>query len=318
MHDLTLQFSLSQADIAFASRSIPPLVRAHRSNADEVFAIVDCCRRPRRPDVAEDKDSSEAIHQQRTKEICAIAENLKKEGYLDRVVYLYEDDPELPLIYRKYLNNIIRSTHEFSGRALAAYLLALEACRSRYLIHYDADIFLYQAPGYDWATQAKDFIAQDNIAVDASPRISPPFAEYKHLVDAPSLKWAKPEFCAKGYWYSNWFSSRCFLIDRQKLFRYLPLVKGNQIELLVRKLLNRSFPWDFERLVSRRLGRAGARRLVLASRQAWIVHPAERTTLYLELLPRIQKSISEGRLPLGQRGQEDIELGAWEEFLKET
>jgi len=328
MHDITLQFNLSQADISFASRSIPPLVEAHRGNADEVFAIVDCCRSRRAAKAAhppiryggvgnagQDRHSLEAQHQQRIKEICAIAEELKNKGYLDRVIYLHENDPALTAIYRRYLNNIIRSTHEFSGRALVAYLLALDACRSRYLIHYDADIFLCQAPGYDWAAQAKDFIAQDPIAVDASPRISPPFAEYRHLPDAPSLKWGKPEFCVKGYWYSTWFSSRCFLIDRQKLFRYLPLVKGSQVELLVRKFLKRSFPWDFERLVSRRMARAGTRRLVLASPEAWIVHPAERSERYLELLPRIQEAIAEGRLPLEQRGQEDIDLGAWEKFF---
>jgi len=318
MHDVTLQFSLNQGDVAFASQSIPPIIQAHRKNVDEVVAIVDCCRPRRGLAASGDRDSRESEHKQRTKEICAIAEELKGRGYLDKIIYLHKDDSVLSLIYRKYLNNLIRETHDFTGTALAAYLLAVEVCNSRYILHYDADIFLYQSADYDWTCQAKHLMIEDPVALDASPRISPPFAEHKHLADAPSLKWAKPESSSRGYWYSTWFSSRCFLMDRERLFPHLPLVKGHLIELLLRRILQRNYPWNFEMLVSKRMGLVGGRRLVLKSQQAWIVHSAKKTSRYLELMPRIQKAILTGQLPLEQRGQENIDLCAWEKFFTET
>jgi hypothetical protein len=318
MHDVTLQFNLNQGDVSFLFQSIPPLVQAHRRNIDEVVAIVDCCRPQSGPVTVGEGDSLESEYRQRTEETCAIARNLKQQGYLDKIIYLHKDDPILSVIYRKYLNNLIRQTHDSTGTALAAYLLALETCGSRYLIHYDADILLYQAPDYDWTVEAKNFMSAEPMAIDVSPRISPPFAEYKHLADAPSVKWGKPEGPGEGYWYSNWFSSRCFLLDRQKLFSYLPLVKGNRIELLARKFLRRNYPWNFEMLLSRRMKLVGGRRLVLKSRQAWILHPKDRDHRYLNVLPRMQKAITEGRLPLEQRGQEGIDICAWEGFLANT
>jgi hypothetical protein len=318
MHDVTLQFNLSQGDISFVSQTIPPLVEAHRRNIDEVIAIVDCCQPPWRRTADPDSDFLESEYKQRTKEICTIAEDLKKKGYLDKIIYLYKNDPMLSVLYRKYLNNIIRQTHESNGKPFVVYLLALEACNTRYLIHYDADIFLYQAPDYDWAIEARCFMEKEPMIIDASPRISPPFAENKHLPDAPSLNWKMPAISIEGGWHSEWFSARCFLIDREKLFYYLPLVKGSQIELLVRKFLHRTYPWAFEILLSKRLRIVKGTRLVLNSEQAWILHPSKRTPRYLELLPRIQKAILQGRLPLEQRGQEDIDVLAWEDFLANT
>jgi hypothetical protein len=107
MHDVTLQFNLSHWDISCASQTIPPLVEAHQRNVDEVIAIVDCCQFLRRHTAVADSDLSEHEYKQRIEAICVIAQDLKKKGYLDKIIYLQKNGPLLSVIYRKYLNNAI-------------------------------------------------------------------------------------------------------------------------------------------------------------------------------------------------------------------
>lgn len=316
MNDITLQINLSPGDIAYARITVPSLVEAHRASVDEKLAIVDCCRPQRTKIVDPDRRFPEPEFSQRVEQICAIAEELKDKGYLDRIVYLHPSDPLLPILSRKYLRNLVHETHDYGACALMAYLAGLEVPTTRYVLHYDADMLLYQASDYDWSVEARYLMDKEPKAVAASPRISPPFGEENDVPDAPSLHEGRLLIPVEGGWRNDWFSTRCYLIDRDKLAGYLPLLQGRTLlEVLLIKYLNRGYPRSPEIMLFRRVGGSGGWRLNLKSEQAWLLHPATKPPRYIELLPQIQNEIRQSRIPVEQRGYANINLSAWEDFL---
>lgn len=316
MPNCTLQINLSPGDVAYAESTVPYLAEAHRDSVDEKLAIVDCCRPQKTKIVDPDQRFPEPGFSQRVEKICAIAESLKVKGYLDRIVYLRPNDPLFPLLSKKYLRNVVKETHDYGACALMSYLAGLEIPTTRYILHYDADMLLYQQPGYDWSVEAQNLMEKEEKAVAASPRTSPPFATEKNMTDAPSLHEGRPFFSVTGGWCNDWFSTRCYLIDQEKLASYLPLLQGRLlIETLAVKYLNRGYPRSPEIMLFKTVGGAGGWRLNLKSEQAWLLHPATKPPRYLELLPLMLKAVQQGKVPREQKGYADINLAAWEEFL---
>ncbi|MBD2521547.1 hypothetical protein [Nostoc sp. FACHB-133] len=316
MHNVTLQINLSPGDINYAHLTVPNLVTAHRTNVDETLAIVDCCRPQKTKIINPSHRFPETEFSQRVEKITLIAEELKAQGYLDRIVYLYPGNSLQPLLSRKYLGNWVNKTHDYGGCALMSYLAAFEATTTRYIIHYDADMLLYQAPNYDWSVEARYLIDQHPKAIAASPRISPPFNKDKNILDAPSIHEGRPLIPVDGGWRNDWFSTRCFFMDNEKLNTYLPLIQGRLlIETLLVKYLNRGYPRSPEIMLFKRIGGAGGWRLNLKSEQAWLLHPATKPPQYIKLLPQIQEFVMKNQVPLEQKGEADINLLAWENFL---
>ncbi|OGW75523.1 MAG: hypothetical protein A2Z72_05810 [Omnitrophica bacterium RBG_13_46_9] len=318
MHEVTLQINLSQGDIPYARLTVPALVGAHRANVDEKIAVVDCCRPQKTQIIDPDRRFPEPEFNIRVKQICTIAEELKKEGYLDRIIYLWPDDPLLKTISRKFMRNIIKETHDCWGIALMQYIVALESCATRYIIHYDGDMLLYQASGYDWSVEAKRLMEKEPLAVAGSPRSSPPFGSEKEELEALK-KCEVPIAPTEGGWLVSWFGTRCILLDLYKFNRYLPLLKGRYvIEVLTRKYLKRSYPPSFELLMFYRIGGCGGRRITLGSRKAWTLHPPYKSDGFLKLLPRILQTVRRGDVPEAQRGRENINLSDWKNFLQDS
>ncbi len=314
MQDITLQINLSPGDIAYAALTVPALVQAHRANVVETVAIVDCCRPSKTKIVDPDQRFPLPVFQQRVEQICAIAETLKTQGWIDQIVYLHPNNDLQPLLAKKYLANWVNQTHDYGGCALMAYLAAFEVISTRYLLHYDADMLLYQALGYDWAVEAVSWLEQSVELVAATPRPSPTSDP-----DALTLQERLPLIPSPGGWRNQWFSTRCYLIDRTKLEHYLPLIRGKfLLETLAVRWLNRGYPRSPELMLFRGIGDRGGWRLNLKSEKAWLLHPVTKPPRYLELLPEIQRSIQLGQVPTSQRGYVDINLDAWEQFLEEA
>src|SRR5205085_4039017 len=229
---------------------------------------------------------------------------------------LRENDPLIKELSAKYLRKLIMRTHDYGGCALMAYLAAFEVVDTKYLLHYDSDMLIHQSEDFDWTIEARELIEEQEKAVAATPRISPPFSKQRGLPDAPSLHEGRPLQTIKGGWRNDWFSTRCFLIDRWKVFNYLPLLKGRMLfETLAVKYLNRGYPRSPEIMMFRRIGGAGGWRLNLQTEKAWLLHPQNKPPLYLELLPEIQSAVKVGQVPEGQRGYSEVNLPEWERFL---
>lgn len=311
MNDTTLQINLSPGDVAYAPLTVPALLAGH-PHVTERLLVVDLCKPQPTRIVDPARRFPEPAYSERVARIAAFADQLLASGQVDRVVTLRPGDALFPVLSRTYLRSWITETHDYGGCALMSYLAAFELCRTRWLLHYDADMLLYQAPGYDWAAPARAVLAARPALVAATPRTCPP-PENDGL---PSLDEGLPhEQIAEG-WTAAWFSTRCGLFDRNRLRSYLPLVSGRLWwDSLLRKLTGRGYPRSPEVLLGHRLGRAGARRLCLRSREAWLIHPADKGPEFLSLLPQILASVRAGSAPAGQHGRNDLQLSAWRDAL---
>ncbi len=207
-------------------------------------------------------------------------------------------------------------THDYGGCANMAYWAGIDAPNTRFVVHYDADICLHLADGFDWALEALRVWEQYPHAVFATPRTSPPGFASTPETDAPSLHEGRPFQRVADGWLNDWFSTRCFLVDRERLAPHLPLMRGPLAwEYRLRRFLDRGYPPGPETLLFRALGRRGLKRLNLADERAWILHPNSKPPAFLALLPQLLEKVSEGRIPDRQRGHTEIDIVAWQEFL---
>ena len=263
MSEIALQINLSPGDVRYAELTVPSLVESHKAHVDEVFVVVDCCRPQQTKIFDPDVRLPLQKFQRGVEQIRALAEGFRASGLIDRIEYIEPQSRLIKDLSKKYLSGIVTETHDYGGCALMSYLAGIELARHRFVIHYDADMLLYQEPGYDWASQGVAFLNNEPLAVAAIPRISPPL----HGEDDPpsNQDWPVVTKVKKGF-RDSWFSTQCFLMDREKLGSYLPLLQGKALlEVLLVKYFKRGYPRSPEAMLSKRLTSAGAWRLNLAS-----------------------------------------------------
>ena len=315
---LTIQVNLSPGDVDYAEVTVPALLKSHENLGAHKLAIVDCCRPQKTRIVDRDRRFPKARFVNRVESIRRIAESFRNGGLFDEVVYLTESDtPLFQHISEKYYGTLLSrgQTHDFGGTAVMSYLAALEFCKTPYLLHYDADMFLYQKPGYDWARNGIDTLSTQQDIVNVVPRRSPPFATGEKG-DAPSLHEGRPFVRRGSGWVNDWFSTRYLLLDMAKLRSTLPLVQGlEHYKLLVYKLLKRRFPRSPEILFFRHFPRRSLFTFNQDSELAWVVHPNNKGAAFLNCLRSVLDCVEAGEFPIRQAGYEDLDLAAWDEYL---
>lgn len=316
-NDVTLQINLSPGDIDYALLTVPILVAANRSEVREVLAVVDCCRPQRTRIVNPDKRFPVSSHSKKVDLIKEIAFELQRAGHVDRIALLKPGDKIINDLSCKYLAGTTKNTHDYGGCGLMSYLAGIELAKSHFVLHYDADMLLFQEADYSWIQEAKWRMGSHRNIIAASPRIAPPFTASGGSSDAPSVHEGRPLEPIDGGWLNDWFSTRCFLLDRNKLRAYLPIVRNSLwIEVLLRKLIHRGYPLSPEIMLFKGPGKMGARRLNLSSPKAWLLHPTTKPATYIELLPEILNAISLGIHPKDQKGKSEIILDAWKKMLQ--
>jgi hypothetical protein len=316
--DITLQINLSAGDVAYARQTVPALVHAHPGVAARL-AVVDCCR-PQRTRIYDPNTRVPAApFAEKVGAIRQLAADLLRAGLLDRVEYLMPGDPRFAALARRYVRPWMTETHDYGGCAFMGYWAALEFPATRFVLHYDADMCLYQELGFDWAAEARRLWDTYPQAVAATPRISPPGFAPTPADDAPSAHEGRPLERVSDGWLNDWFSTRCFLCDRERLAPHLPLVRGlRTLEYRLRRRIDRGYPIGPESLLHLVLGRKGLRRLNLADPRAWLLHPNRKPPAYHAMLPAILSAVQAGRVPDAQRGHSDLDLNAWTTFLAAT
>lgn len=304
--DYTLQINLSPGDVRYAELTVPALAHAH-ADAAERLVVVDVCKPQRTGIVDPEKRFPEPAYSERVHRIRDIADQLQQEGTVDRVEVLAPGAELFDLLSRKYLGGHVRETHDYGGCALMSYLAGFELCRTPWVTHFDADMLLHQSEGFNWVREAQLTIEDNPHIVAAIPRPCPP--EHSDLPSANEL--LPHEKHAQG-WLTTWFSTRCYLFDRRKLERELPLLQGRILwESRLARLLRRGYPRSPEIMLFRRMKAAGKRRLTLRDERAWLLHPVDKGDTFVSLLPAILDRVAAGNYPSAQAGQQDIRTDLW-------
>lgn len=314
--DVTLQINLCAGDAAYAAQTVPLLVRSHAGAAHRLL-VVDCCRPQRTRIYDPDTRMPEPGFSARLARVRELAVQFQRDGLFEEIAWLEPGSTLFAALAKRYTRPWMTETHDYGGCAFMGYWAALDLPRTRFVLHYDADMCLHQAPGFDWAAEALRLWADYPQAVGATPRVSPPGFARVPADDAPSLHEGRPAERVPAGWLNDWFSTRCLLVDRERLAPHLPLVTGRRtVEYFLRRWFDRGYPPGPEALLFLVLGPRGLRRLNLADERAWLLHPNSKPAVFLELLPDLLAAVQAGRVPAAQRGQSDIDLPAWQEFLR--
>lgn len=340
---ITLQINLSAGDLAYLERTVAALVATHRPEVREVLVVADACRPHSTPLLHAASRFPAAEFEARVARLRELCAALQSAGLVDRVVWLQPGAPDLRALNEKYAGLATPRTHDHLGHAFSAYFLGWEAARTRYVAHFDADIILWQQAGFSWLRAAQAALDRDPALLGASLRIAPPPAG-DTMVDiaAPGSGWLPswPLERTPGGWRSPWFSTRCHLIDRERLAAVLPLRPlnpgayrraawldgclapwfergffSNATSRLGRSLRMRipPFPVPPEVLLHEHAQQHGSECFYLDDPRAWFIHPDTKPEIFLRLLPRLLTTAGQrGECPPSQRGVSGIQFAAWE------
>lgn len=344
--DVTLQINLCAGDLAYAERTVSALVATHRPDVREVVIVADACRPQSTPVLHAASLFPPAEFAARVARLRALCAALQSAGVADRVVWLEPDPAALRALNEKYSGIATPRSHDHLGHAFSAYFLGWESVRTRYVAHFDADILLWQQAGFHWLPAAVAALGHDPTLVGVSPRIAPPpDGDEMIQVAASGSGWLPswPLERVAGGWRSPWFSTRCHVIDRQRLAAVLPLrsARGPAAERraatldgwlsplfkaglftrgprrVMRALAARipPFPLPPEVLLHEHAQARGYGCLYLDDPRAWFIHPDTKPEIFLRLLPRLLETAGRrGECPAAQRGVSGVQFAAWETF----
>lgn len=270
-------------------------------------------------------------------ELDAACQTLIDRGIIDRLVKIDYAPNLVKSIYTKYFGaqqalQMLDHTHNWKGSTVYASLYCLEAAKSDYYLHFDADMLLYQDPNYDWISEAirlTDSIPE--IAI-IRPRCGPPHPEGKTF-ESNANNFTVDE---RGFYAHKFFSMRAYLIRRDRfaqlapiplmwkhrplLSRYLAPSLQPLFGKLERKLRGKKGPVkgaiaSFEPMTSRKLEMTDYVRADLAATEAWTIHPARHGVDFIEALPNLIQAIERGQYPLAQAGHYDLILSEWQQII---
>lgn len=297
--DLTVVINIAAGDITYADLTVTSLAKAHRKCAKEIILIVDDTKAQFSDFYDHQKRYHEPNFSQKIQKIKAIAQQLKQDGLVDKVINT--SDFSARNLSKKYSKNLVKATHDFRGAPITAYLVGFEICTTQYLVRYDGDMLLYQ-PNTDWALKGIELLKKYPDCIAVSPQPSPPNQNQKNDLNFDP---------------TYWFSTRCTLFDQFKLINTIPFIQVKYgIELLLRKWLNKTYPPAFETILVQRLKKLNFKNYYLINYDCWLLHPENKNELFINLLPEILSAIKKGNYPIEQANQETLALDIWQKYFK--
>ena len=297
-----LSILVSRIDTRFLLQTVPHIVRACRYPFTRRVLVVDTAplgrRYARRPNIGTPED---------LRRCCA---ELVASGVVDAIAPIDYSPEFRRRMYRKHFAGPMRQTHSSGGYPILGSIFAVEESRSDYLVHFDSDMLLYQAPGFNWISEGIRLMRENPDLLAVLPRSGPP-ADDDRLRQQEET--GEPyDRDPRGLFAFRTFTSRVFLIDRRRFERVLPIRSRLPLIPLLRNYLtsHNTMP-EWEVMVGYRLREVGMIRADLATRQAWTIHPDDRGERFEKALPRIIARVEAGDYPPEQGGRYDLVLDRW-------
>lgn len=350
--EVTLQINLCAGDLAYAELTVPALIATHRADVREVLVIADACRPQATPVLHANTRFPAREFSERIARLRQLCHRWHTEGLVDRVEWIEPSAMWIRSLNARYCGRATAWTHDHLGHAFTAYFAGWECARTRFVLHLDADVIVHQAAGFSWARTAVNLLRSVPGMLAVSPRIAPPRTDSgEEMVDLNQSGngWQKTwSLHAEAHgWRSDWFSTRCHLMDRERLAKLLPL-RGNWADAgsdainrilfplyalrqwithapvrgvrwladrIARRITARvipPFPLPPEVLLHERARAEGVSCFYLRDPRAWYIHPDSKPPELVALLPRIIGSVQAGIVPAAQRGFTGIRTADWD------
>lgn len=268
-------------------------------------------------------------------ELEAACQTLIDNGVIDRVVKIDYSPHLIEQIYTKYFgaeqaSQMLEHTHNWKGSTVYASLYCIETAQSDYYLHFDADMLLYQQPGYDWISEAIAINEAVPEIATVRPRCGPPHPENKAFHPNPFT------IDERGFFAHKFFSMRTYLVNRDRfaelspiplMWKHQPLLSRylapplqplfGKVEQKLRRTTGpiKGAIASFEPMTSERLKATKYIRADLGSTEAWTIHPAKHSPEFIQALPNLIKAIEKGQYPPAQAGNYDLILPEWQNLL---
>ncbi len=300
--DCTLSILVARTDVRFMCKTIPHIVKSCGCTFRERHLLVDTA--PLSPQFAA------RPHVGTEKELLAMCEKMKEEGWVDELKFLNYADPARQSIEERHFGRILENTHDYRGYPIYGSVWPIETCQSRYFVHFDSDILLHTNPSFSWVARGIEILKADESALFVGPRPGPPS---KKNLPSQSVNYEKKEL---GYYFKH-FTSRRFLLDVERLRTVLPL-NPRQISL-ARRIVKKCFqspayiPW--EQMITLHLQKKNMYRVDLDGDDCWALHTPDHGTGFVQQLPALITTIEKGWFPKAQAGNFQLDLSKWLEQL---
>ena len=297
-----LSILVSRIDTRFMLQTVAHIVRACRYPFTRRVLVVDTAplgrRYARRPNIGSPED------------LLRCCRELVSSGLIDAIAPIDYSPAFRRRMYRKHFAGPMRQTHSSGGYPILGSVFAVEESRADYLVHFDSDIMLYQAPGYNWVEEGIKLVQEHPDLLAVLPRSGPPAPDDRLRQQEET---GEPyERDPRGLFAFHTFTSRVFLMDRRRFERILPLRPRLPLVPLLRNYLTsyNTMP-EWEVMVGYRLREVGMIRADLATPRAWTLHPDDRGDRFEQALPRILARVEAGDYPPEQGGRYDLVLDRW-------
>lgn len=209
---------------------------------------------------------------------------------------------------QKYFGFPLQKMRDHRGVPLLGWIAGMEAAQTDFVVHFDSDILLYQSRGYSWIDTGMALIKEDPLAMFVAPFPGPPSGDRTLRAQV-----VPPEIDERGNLRFKTFSSRRFLVSKQRLEKLIPTpmqyISTKRHLLMQFGFGNSLCPW--EHCVSCALEKSNYYRVHLNSPNAWALHCPDHGRAWRNSLSAIIKDVEDGTYPAEQGGYYDLILSAW-------
>ena len=303
--DCSLTILVSRADRQYFMHTVPHLVKMLNFPFQQKLLMVDTAPLPPRYSSMSNLGTLEELF-----ELC---EQLKERGVVDRILRVKHDDPDQLKLYHSHFSPRPPFTRNYRGYPNIACALAVEEAATDNHLWFDGDMLFYQKPESNWVGKAMNLVAENENVMFVGPHPGPP--PENGVLHTQTNAYERDE---KGFFRFKGFTSRRYLLNRQRFRELLPLTPSSvSRKMQLKSIYNKqSYLQNWEIMVSQALEKSRFYRADTSSPDAWALHTPDHGEEFIKELPQIIERVERGEFPTQQAGDYDLQLPLWKSETK--